>query len=152
MDWMRRQDIKEESAETPAVLTPEDADECYFEEDTSIDEGMGRDAESAVASTGSFGYTESLIKGVVSEAKTTARLRCTTAKDERDGRENGRKCRKFWTSDVEIIRELNQTSSKNSPLKIILFESHLSQIIYHFTTKTAWIDLAEEASQKKRST
>nr|KAF7394183.1 hypothetical protein H0235_016778 [Vespula pensylvanica] len=40
MDWMRRQDIKEESAETPAVLTPEDADECYFEEDTSIDEGM----------------------------------------------------------------------------------------------------------------
>lgn len=42
MDWMRRQDIKEESAETPAVLTPEDADECYFEEDTSIDEGMVR--------------------------------------------------------------------------------------------------------------
>lgn len=42
MDWMRRQDIKEESAETPAVLTPEDADECYYEEDTSIDEGMVR--------------------------------------------------------------------------------------------------------------
>lgn len=42
MDWMRRQDIKEETAETPAVLTPEDADECYYEEDTSIDEGMVR--------------------------------------------------------------------------------------------------------------
>ncbi|KAL2723197.1 amyloid beta A4 precursor protein-binding family B member 1-interacting protein-like isoform X4 [Vespula maculifrons] len=137
MDWMRRQDIKEESAETPAVLTPEDADECYFEEDTSIDEGMGRDVESAVASTGSFGYTESLIKGVVSEAKTTARLRSKTSKDERDGRENGGKRRKLWSSEVEITRELNQASSKNSASKIV---------IYHFTTNAAWIDLAEEAS------
>lgn len=41
MDWMRRQDIKEESQEVPNLaLTPEDDDECYFEEETSIDEGM----------------------------------------------------------------------------------------------------------------
>lgn len=40
MDWMRRQDIKEESQEAPNALTPEDDDECYFEEETSIDEGM----------------------------------------------------------------------------------------------------------------
>lgn len=41
MDWMRRQDIKEESQEAPNLaLTPEDDDECYFEEETSIDEGM----------------------------------------------------------------------------------------------------------------
>lgn len=41
MDWMRRQDIKEESPETPTALTPDEPDECYFEEDNSIDEGMG---------------------------------------------------------------------------------------------------------------
>ncbi|XP_011162025.1 abnormal cell migration protein 10 isoform X2 [Solenopsis invicta] len=41
MDWMRRQDVKEESREVPNILTPEDDDECYFEEDASIDEGMG---------------------------------------------------------------------------------------------------------------
>ncbi|CAD1476282.1 unnamed protein product [Heterotrigona itama] len=40
MDWMRRQDIKEESPETPTALTPDEPDECYFEEDISIDEGM----------------------------------------------------------------------------------------------------------------
>lgn len=40
MDWIRRQDIKEESPETPTALTPDEPDECYFEEDTSIDEGM----------------------------------------------------------------------------------------------------------------
>ncbi|KOC64176.1 hypothetical protein WH47_12478 [Habropoda laboriosa] len=40
MDWMRRQDIKEESPETPTALTPDEPDECYCEEDTSIDEGM----------------------------------------------------------------------------------------------------------------
>ena len=40
MDWMRRQDIKEESHEAPNILTPEDDDEYCFEEDTSIDEGM----------------------------------------------------------------------------------------------------------------
>lgn len=40
MDWMRRQDIKEESQKTPNLLTPEDDDECYFEEEASIDEGM----------------------------------------------------------------------------------------------------------------
>ncbi|KOX75079.1 hypothetical protein WN51_13386 [Melipona quadrifasciata] len=40
MDWTRRQDIKEESPETPTALTPDEPDECYFEEDTSIDEGM----------------------------------------------------------------------------------------------------------------
>lgn len=44
MDWMRRQDIKEESPETPTALTPDEPDECYFEEDTSIDEGMVRDS------------------------------------------------------------------------------------------------------------
>lgn len=44
MDWMRRQDIKEGSPETPTVLTPDEPDECYFEEDTSIDEGMVRDS------------------------------------------------------------------------------------------------------------
>jgi hypothetical protein len=43
MDWMRRQDVKEESREVPNTLTPEDDDECYFEEDTSIDEGMVRE-------------------------------------------------------------------------------------------------------------
>ncbi|XP_014481602.1 PREDICTED: amyloid beta A4 precursor protein-binding family B member 1-interacting protein isoform X1 [Dinoponera quadriceps] len=43
MDWMRRQDIKEEPQEAPNALTPEDDDECYFEEDVSIDEGMGLD-------------------------------------------------------------------------------------------------------------
>lgn len=43
MDWMRRQDVKEESPETPTALTPDETDECYFEEDTSIDEGMVRD-------------------------------------------------------------------------------------------------------------
>ncbi|XP_016921653.2 amyloid beta A4 precursor protein-binding family B member 1-interacting protein isoform X2 [Apis cerana] len=43
MDWMRRQDIKEESPETPTALTPDEPDESYFEEDTSIDEGMGLD-------------------------------------------------------------------------------------------------------------
>lgn len=37
MDWMRRQDVKEEPQEAP--LTPEDDDECYFEED----EGMVRE-------------------------------------------------------------------------------------------------------------
>lgn len=42
MDWMRRQDVKEESQEAPNALTPEDDDECYFEEDVSIDEGMVR--------------------------------------------------------------------------------------------------------------
>lgn len=42
MDWMRRQDIKEESHEVPNVLTPEDDDECYFEEE-AIDEGMVRE-------------------------------------------------------------------------------------------------------------
>ncbi|XP_070162246.1 amyloid beta A4 precursor protein-binding family B member 1-interacting protein isoform X3 [Polyergus mexicanus] len=42
MDWMRRQDIKEESQEITNTLTPEDDDECYFEEE-SIDEGMGLD-------------------------------------------------------------------------------------------------------------
>lgn len=44
MDWMRRQDIKEESPETPTALTPDEPDESYFEEDTSIDEGMVRDS------------------------------------------------------------------------------------------------------------
>ncbi|XP_078053157.1 uncharacterized protein LOC144478781 isoform X1 [Augochlora pura] len=43
MDWMRRQDIKEEAAETPTALTPDETDECYFDEDASIDEGMGLD-------------------------------------------------------------------------------------------------------------
>ncbi|XP_011331307.1 abnormal cell migration protein 10 isoform X3 [Ooceraea biroi] len=43
MDWMRRQDVKEEPQEAPNALTPEDDDECYFEEDASIDEGMGLD-------------------------------------------------------------------------------------------------------------
>ncbi|XP_050451244.1 amyloid beta A4 precursor protein-binding family B member 1-interacting protein isoform X2 [Cataglyphis hispanica] len=43
MDWMRRQDIKEESQEVSNTLTPEDDDECYFEEELSIDEGMGLD-------------------------------------------------------------------------------------------------------------
>ncbi|XP_053980982.1 amyloid beta A4 precursor protein-binding family B member 1-interacting protein isoform X1 [Hylaeus anthracinus] len=43
MDWMRRKDIQEESPETPTALTPDEPDECYFEEDTSIDEGMGLD-------------------------------------------------------------------------------------------------------------
>lgn len=42
MDWMRRQDVKEEAQEAPSVLTPEDDDECYFEEDVSVDEGMVR--------------------------------------------------------------------------------------------------------------
>lgn len=44
MDWVRRQDIKEESPETPTALTPDEPDESYFEEDTSIDEGMVRDS------------------------------------------------------------------------------------------------------------
>lgn len=39
MDWMRRQDVKEEPQEAPNALTPEDDDECYFEED----EGMVRE-------------------------------------------------------------------------------------------------------------
>lgn len=39
MDWMRRQDVKEEPQEAPNTLTPEDDDECYFEED----EGMVRE-------------------------------------------------------------------------------------------------------------
>jgi len=44
MDWMRRQDVKEEPQEAaPNALTPEDDDECYFEEDASIDEGMVRE-------------------------------------------------------------------------------------------------------------
>ncbi|XP_025074562.1 uncharacterized protein LOC112552773 isoform X2 [Pogonomyrmex barbatus] len=43
MDWMRRQDVKEEPQEASNALTPEDDDECYFEEDTSVDEGMGLD-------------------------------------------------------------------------------------------------------------
>jgi len=43
MDWMRRQDVKEEPQETPNTLTPEDDDECCFEEDVSIDEGMVRE-------------------------------------------------------------------------------------------------------------
>lgn len=42
MDWMRRQDAKEEPQEASNALTPEDDDECYFEEDTLIDEGMVR--------------------------------------------------------------------------------------------------------------
>lgn len=42
MDWMRRQDVKEEPQEAANALTPED-DECYFEEDVSIDEGMVRE-------------------------------------------------------------------------------------------------------------
>lgn len=37
MDWIRKQ---EEPQEAPNTLTPEDDDECYFEEDASIDEGM----------------------------------------------------------------------------------------------------------------
>lgn len=48
MDWMRRQDIKEESQEVSNTLTPEDDDECYFEEDMSIDEGMVRKISHAV--------------------------------------------------------------------------------------------------------
>lgn len=36
--------MKEESPETPTALTPDEPDECYFEEDTSIDEGMVRDS------------------------------------------------------------------------------------------------------------
>ncbi|KAI4478754.1 hypothetical protein M0804_011782 [Polistes exclamans] len=40
MDWVRRQDAKEESTEIPAMLAPEETDECYYEEDTSVDEGM----------------------------------------------------------------------------------------------------------------
>lgn len=44
MDWMRRQEVKEEEPqEASSALTPEDDDECYFEEDVSIDEGMVRD-------------------------------------------------------------------------------------------------------------
>jgi len=43
MDWMRRQDVKEEPQEAPNALTPEDDDEYCFEEDTSIDEGMVRE-------------------------------------------------------------------------------------------------------------
>ncbi|XP_063991895.1 amyloid beta A4 precursor protein-binding family B member 1-interacting protein isoform X2 [Diachasmimorpha longicaudata] len=40
MDWMRRQDVKE----SPEVaVTPDESDDCYFEEDGSIDEGMGLD-------------------------------------------------------------------------------------------------------------
>jgi len=46
MDWMRRQDVKEEPQEAPNALTPEDDDECYFEEDASIDEGMVREISS----------------------------------------------------------------------------------------------------------
>lgn len=42
MDWTRRQDVKEEPQETPNALTPEEDDECYYEEDASIDEGMVR--------------------------------------------------------------------------------------------------------------
>lgn len=48
MDWLRRQqqqDVKE-SPETNMALTPDEADECYFEEDVSIDEGMVRDSAS----------------------------------------------------------------------------------------------------------
>lgn len=41
MDWMRKQDVKEEPQEASGALTPEDDDECYFEED-AIDEGMVR--------------------------------------------------------------------------------------------------------------
>ncbi|XP_011310496.1 amyloid beta A4 precursor protein-binding family B member 1-interacting protein isoform X2 [Fopius arisanus] len=40
MDWMRRQDV-EESPEV--AVTPDESDDCYFEEDGSIDEGMGLD-------------------------------------------------------------------------------------------------------------
>lgn len=43
MDWMRQQDVKEEPQEASNTLTPEDDDECYFEEDVSIDEGMVRE-------------------------------------------------------------------------------------------------------------
>lgn len=43
MDWMRRQDVKEEPQEAPNTLTPEDDDEYCFEEDASIDEGMVRE-------------------------------------------------------------------------------------------------------------
>ncbi|XP_034935672.1 amyloid beta A4 precursor protein-binding family B member 1-interacting protein isoform X2 [Chelonus insularis] len=42
MDWLGRQDIKE-SPETSSSLPPEENDDCYFEEDASIDEGMGLD-------------------------------------------------------------------------------------------------------------
>ena len=42
MDWMRRQDVKE-SQEAPGPLTPEDDDECYFEEEALMDEGMVRE-------------------------------------------------------------------------------------------------------------
>lgn len=37
------QDVKEEPQEASGALTPEDDDECYFEED-AIDEGMVRHA------------------------------------------------------------------------------------------------------------
>jgi len=42
MEWMKRQDVKEEPQEALNALTPED-DECYFEEDILIDEGMVRE-------------------------------------------------------------------------------------------------------------
>lgn len=47
MDWMRRQDVKEEPQEAPNTLTPEDDDECYFEED----EGMVREISRCSYST-----------------------------------------------------------------------------------------------------
>ena len=45
MDWLRRQqqDVKE-SPETHTALPPDEPDECYFDEDVSIDEGMVRDS------------------------------------------------------------------------------------------------------------
>lgn len=42
MDWKARQDVKE-SPEASSQLPPEEIDDCYFEEDGSIDEGMVRD-------------------------------------------------------------------------------------------------------------
>ncbi|XP_012288532.1 abnormal cell migration protein 10 isoform X2 [Orussus abietinus] len=50
MDWLRRQDAREElepARDSPeaktAALTPDEGEECYFEEDASMDEGMGLD-------------------------------------------------------------------------------------------------------------
>lgn len=43
MEWIGRKDGVKDSLEATATVTPENADDCYFDEDTSIDEGMVRD-------------------------------------------------------------------------------------------------------------
>lgn len=42
MDWTGDQDVKK-SPDVTSAVTPDETDDCYFEEDTSIDEGMVRD-------------------------------------------------------------------------------------------------------------